>query len=225
MSDRIRPQLYFAPGSSSLAPHIALYEANAAFEAVPVILADGEQRRPEYLAINPLGRVPALVLEGGAAITEVIGILAWVAHQYPGADLLPLNDPAGVGRAFSLLSRYATTLAVNVAQIWRTGRFTMDEALWPGLQAEARERFEAGCVDVERSLAGEWFLGDRYSIVDPYALVLWRWGQRLGFPASAFPAWRDHADRMRQRPAVEAALKAEESALSKTVSNPLVDAR
>lgn len=213
MTDDVGIRLYFAPGSSSLAPHVALCDAGAAFDAVPVMLADGEQRRPEYLKINPLGRIPALVAEG-QVITEVIGILAWIAHRFPEAALLPFHDPFSVGRAFSHLSRFATTMAVSIAQIFRTERFTADENLWPQLRSEARDRFEADMGDIERALDGEWLLGDRYSVVDPYALVLWRWGQRLGIPSSSFPAWSDHAARMMERPAVIDALKAEELALS-----------
>lgn len=203
--------LYFAPGSSSLAPHIALHEAGAPFDAVPVMLANGEQRQPEYLKINRLGRIPAIMV-GDQAITEVIGTLAWIAHRYPEAGLLPLADPLAVGRAFSVMSWYATTLAVGVAQMLRTERFTPDEALWPQLKDDAQVRLEAGYAAIEDGFDGPWILGNRFSVVDCYALVLWRWGQRFGFPPASFPAWSDHAARMMERPAVIAALATEQAA-------------
>ena len=129
--------------------------SGAEFDAVPVILAKDEQKRPEYLKVNPLARVPALAIQG-QVITEVIGILAWIAHRYPQANLLPLSDPLTVGRTFSVLSRYATTLAVCVAQMARTERFTSNEELWPQLRSDGQIRFQAGMAEIERSFDGEW---------------------------------------------------------------------
>src|SRR5215472_15370646 len=83
--------LFFAPGSSSMAPHIALHEIGAPFEARPLSLAKRETRAPEYLAVNPEGKVPALVIDG-RVLTEVAGILYYLAKRFPAAGLLPAGD-------------------------------------------------------------------------------------------------------------------------------------
>lgn len=201
-------RLFVAPGSSSLAPHVALIETGAAFEAVPVILAAGEQRKPAYLSINPAGRIPAMTVNG-VLITEVIGTLTWIAQRYPDAALLPLDDVLLMGRAYATMSFYASTMAVALAQCLRTERFTRDESLWPQLKEDGATNFEAGFAGIENELRDEWILGDRYSVVDSYALVLWRWGQRLGLNAAAYPAWHAHAERMLARPAVKTVLNLE----------------
>ena len=83
---------YFAPGSSSMAPHIGLHEVGAAFEGKPMSFKNGELRKPEYLAINPEGKVPTLVIDG-RPLTEVAAILYYLAKAFPAAELLPKNDP------------------------------------------------------------------------------------------------------------------------------------
>lgn len=82
---------YFAPGSSSMAPHIALHETGAPFEARPMSFATHDMRKPEFLAINPNGKVPTLLIDG-RALTEVAGILFYLARSHPQANLLPTND-------------------------------------------------------------------------------------------------------------------------------------
>lgn len=209
-----QPRLYFAPGSSSLAPHVALLEAGADFEAIPVMLAAGEQRRPEFLSVNPKGRIPALVV-GDSQITEVIGLLTWIAHRYPEADLLPLGDPTALAAAYSKMSVFATDLHVAMAQFSRTERFTPDERLWPALKEAGLNNLGRGFADIEQNLSGRWIMGDRYSVLDAYALVLWRWAERLGFDLAAYPKWREHSERMFKRPAVAKAAEAEKEAAAR----------
>jgi glutathione S-transferase len=86
--------LYYATNTCALASHIALEEAGAAYETRWVDFGAAEQTKPEYLKINPKGRVPALVTERGA-LTETPAILAYIAQSYPEAQLAPLNDPFG----------------------------------------------------------------------------------------------------------------------------------
>src|SRR5882672_4102047 len=82
---------YFAPGTSSMAAHIALHEAGAKFESRPLSFNKHEQRAPNYLAINPEGKVPTLVIDG-RPLTEVAAILFYLARRFPEAELLPRND-------------------------------------------------------------------------------------------------------------------------------------
>ncbi|MBL8837721.1 MAG: glutathione S-transferase N-terminal domain-containing protein, partial [Alphaproteobacteria bacterium] len=82
---------YFAPGSSSMAPHIALHEIGVPFEPRPLSFARKENRTPEFLALNPEGKVPTLLIDG-RPLTEVAGILFYLAKRYPEANLLPQFD-------------------------------------------------------------------------------------------------------------------------------------
>src|SRR5262249_49357456 len=83
---------YFAPGPSSMPPHIGLQEVAAPFEPRPMSFKNGDLRRPEYLALNPEGKVPTLVVDG-RPLTEVAAILYYLARRFPEAGLLPKDDP------------------------------------------------------------------------------------------------------------------------------------
>src|SRR3979411_1717363 len=100
--------LYFSPGASSMAPHIALHEVGVPFEGKPLSLAKKETHTPEFLAINPEGKVPTLLIDG-RPLTEVAGILFYLAKRFPAAGLLP-DDIEGEAQAVSWMSFIASTL-------------------------------------------------------------------------------------------------------------------
>src|SRR5262245_35215105 len=101
--------LYFAPGSSSMAAHIALHEVGVPFERRPLSFARKENREPDYLALNPEGKVPTLLVDG-RPLTEVAGILFYLARRYPEAGLLPRDDVEAEAQAVSWMSFIASTL-------------------------------------------------------------------------------------------------------------------
>jgi glutathione S-transferase len=137
--------LHLAPGASSMAPHIALVEADARFEIRPLSFKAKEHRSPEYLAINPQGLVPTLVVDG-LALTESLAILFWIGRQFPDAGLLP-RDNAGEAQVLGWMSFLASS-------VQRAGR-------------EGAEAGHAAYAMVERKLAGrEWTVGDRMSVAD-----------------------------------------------------------
>jgi len=180
--------LYFAPGASSMAPHIALHEVGAAFEARPVSLAKGEQRSAAYLAINPEGKVPTLLVDG-RALTEVAGILFYLARRFPAAGLLP-DEVEGEAQAVSWMSFIAATL---------------HPARGRGIEY-ATQVF--GLAD-RRLGAREWALG-RYSVVDIHLFRLyWRLANSLQPPTGTFPSLETHYQRMMARPAVQRTLEVE----------------
>ncbi|HYE51246.1 MAG TPA: glutathione S-transferase N-terminal domain-containing protein [Azospirillaceae bacterium] len=205
--------LYYGPGACSLAPHIALEETGAPFDTVRVVLAEGQQLKPEYLAVNPRGRVPALVVDG-KLLTEAAAILAYVARRYPEAGLLP-DDPWEQGQAFSWMGFLASSVHIAFAGIWRPARFAGDAEVHPELQKTGRATVERYFAEIEERLAGrEWALS-RYSVVDPYLLVFYRFGLRVGLPmAERFPEWTRHAARMQERPAVQRVLAREGIAIA-----------
>ena len=180
--------LYFTSGASSMAPHIALFEVGAPFEAKHLSLAKKENRTPTYLAINPEGKVPTLLIDG-RPLTEVAGILFYLARAYPHVGLLP-TDIEGEARAVSWMS--------FVAAFLHPAR---------GLGPEvAKERF--GLAD-RRLGAQDWALG-RYSIADIHLFRLfWRYVGALKPPRGTFPHLEAHYERMMARPAVKRTLEVE----------------
>ena len=203
-------RLYYSPGACSLASHIVLEEIGAPFEAKRVTIANGEHLQPDFLAINPHGRVPALA-EGDFVLTESPAILAWLGLRFAEAGLLDAGDPARLGRTLELLSFFSSSVHISFAQIWRAARFADGESAREEVTAAGRLALE-GHFDELEALAGDggWVVSGRYSIADPYLLVFYRWGGRIGVDMSAYPGWSRHKDAMLERPAVRRALAREE---------------
>src|SRR5580698_1458863 len=101
--------LYFSPGSSSMAAHIALHEVGAKFDARPISFSRKENRTPDYLRLNPEGKVPTLLIDG-RPLTEVAGILFYLARRFPEARLMPLGDPEAEARVVSWMSFVASSV-------------------------------------------------------------------------------------------------------------------
>jgi glutathione S-transferase len=174
--------LYFVPGASSMAVHIALHEIGAPFEARPISFAKKEQRAPDFLALNPEGKVPTLLIDG-RPLTEVAAILFYLAKRFPEAALLPEGDIETDAQAISWMSFIAATL---------------HPARRRGLEY-AQEVY--GIAD--RKLGKGWALS-RYSIVDIHLFRLfWRLANSLKPAAEAFPNLAMHYARMMARPAVQ----------------------
>ena len=119
--------LYYAPISCALASHIALEQVGASYEAVKVDFANDAQRGPEYLRINPKGRVPTLVTERGI-LTETPAILAFVAQSFPRANLAPLDDPYAFAEVQAFNSYLCSTVHVAHAHRMRGHRWVDDPA-------------------------------------------------------------------------------------------------
>src|SRR4051794_40732861 len=203
--------LYYAPGACSLASHIALEETGAPFETVRLNLQAGDQRAPEYLAINERGRVPALYEEGWV-LTENTALLRHIARTHPQAALWPVDL-----RAQAVADEWLGWLSTNhhpaYAHIRRAERYSTDEAAYGAIRAKGADTFGDLCTMTEVRLStGGWALGERYSVVDPYLLLFWTWGRgpALSFDMAArFPAWTAHAHAMAARPAVQRAFARE----------------
>lgn len=199
--------LYLAPGTCAMAVRIALVEANASHRVAQLDFAAGEQRSPEYLAINPKGRVPALVTERGV-LTETPALLLYVAQRFPQADLAPLDDPFLLARMQEVNSFLASTVHVSHAHGRRPGRWADDEQAMAAMQAKMPQNMRDGFDQIERHyLAGPWVLGERFSLADIYLFVVASWLAGDGVPIDEFPKVAAHTRRMLARPAVQQALQ------------------
>jgi glutathione S-transferase len=182
--------LYFSPGSSSMAAHIALHEVGAEFESKSVSLAKKETHTPEFLAVNPEGKVPTLVIDG-RVLTEVAGILFYLAKRFPQAHLLPEGDIEAEAQVVSWMSFIAST-------IHPARRLGLDHARAVYKLADRR----LGTHD--------WTVGDRYSIADIHLFRLfWRFRGTLNPQPSDFPNIERHYERMMTRPAVQKTIEIE----------------
>lgn len=197
--------LYYSPGACSLAPHLALEEAGADYDAHRVDFSKGEQRTPEYLALNPKGRVPVLRAEDWV-LTESPAILRFVARRYPTARLWP-DDPREDARCAEWLAFCSSTVHVAYAHTRRPERYAESDVGKQEVVAKGMETCREVWQQVEAKLgASAWAAGEQFSVADCYLLVFWMWGRgpALGFDMAAdYPHWTGHALRMAERPAVQ----------------------
>lgn len=185
-------RFYHAPGASSMAVLIALYEVQAPFETRLIRLDQRDADPPEFRALNPEGKVPTLVIDG-RPLTEVAGILWYLARRYPEAVLLPVGDAEAEARVVSWMSFVAAT--IHPAR--RLG----------AAQAQAAYR-----IADQRLGTGPWAVGT-YSIADIHLFRLfWRFRGLLGVEPATFANLTAHYERMLQRPAVQATLAADAAA-------------
>jgi glutathione S-transferase len=175
--------LYLSPGSSSMAPHIALHEIGAPFEARPLSFSRRENHTSAYLALNPEGKVPTLLIDD-RPLTEVAAILFYLAKRFPEAGLLPENDPQAEAHAISWMSFIAATIH-------------------PARRQGVQRCNEVFAIAEQRLGSKDWALG-RYSVADIHLFRLyWRFVNSKYPEAGAFPNLTAHYQRMMDRPAVQ----------------------
>lgn len=201
-------KLFYSPGACSLVPHIALEEAGAEFEPVRVTLAQGEHLKPEYLAINPHARVPALATERGV-ITENLAVIHFIADCFGKEGSVPKDEIHAAARTNQLLGWFVSGVHIAFAEIWRGSRFTEDESAWPALEAGGRKTVAGQFAEIEALCSGDWLVPGRFTAADSYALTFFRWGRRIGIDMSLYPNWAALCARIVERPAVERALERE----------------
>ena len=200
---------YFAPGSCALASLIALEESGLAYEPRRLNLANGDQRQPDYLAINPKGRVPALLTDRGV-VTENIAIRAYIAQIAPAAKLAPLDDPFEFAQMQSFNGYIASTVHVNHSHKGRGYRWTDDAAAIETMKAKVPQTMaEAFALIEDKMLKGPWVMGEQYTVADGYLFTMETWLPGDGVDRSQFAKVNDHYQRMLERPAVQKALAVE----------------
>lgn len=202
--------LYYSPGACSLASHIALEEAGAAFEARRVDFDAGEQRAPDYLALNPKGRVPSLATPRGV-LTETPAILAFIAQSHPEAGLAPADDPFAFAELQAFASYLCSTVHVAHAHRGRGHRWADDPAAIEAMRRKVPETVAACFQAIEDGMfRGPWAMGAAYTVADPYLFTVARWLERDNVDIARFPAVAAHFAAMSARPAVARALAREE---------------
>lgn len=194
-------KLYYSAGACSLVTHIALHEAGAEHEAERVDFASNQQRSADYLAINPHGRVPALVTDQGT-ITENLAILGFIADSFGAPGSIPRGDAFQTARTMQLLSWLSGTVhATAFAAMFRPARFTPDESLHPGIKEGGHANLSSHFVELDDLCGDGWLSGGDYTAADSYAAVFYRWARAAKFDLSLYPRWAALVGRVVERPA------------------------
>jgi glutathione S-transferase len=203
--------LYYVPETCALASHIALIEAEAPYSLHRLNIGAGEQRQPDYLAVNPKGRVPALVTPRGI-LTETPAILAFIAQSFPNARIAPLDDPFAFAQVQAFNSYLCSTVHVAHAHRVRGTRWADDPIAIADMKRKVPETVGACFELIEKQMfRGPWVTGETYTIADPYLFTISGWLEGDGVDIRSFPAVHAHRQRMLDRASVKRAL-AEQSA-------------
>jgi glutathione S-transferase len=203
--------LYYAPDTISLATHILLEEVGAAYSTVRIDFKKTQQRSPEYLKINPKGRMPALITDRGI-LTETPAMLVFVAQNSGRSDLGLMDDPFAFAEIQSFNSYLCSTLHINHAHRMRGYRWVdADDAhSIAAMQRKVPQSVGAAFDLIEgEMLKGPWVMGDRYTICDPYLFTLAQWLEADGVDPHRIPRVIDHRRRVAERAATRRAIAEE----------------
>jgi len=194
-------KLYYAPGACSFASHIALEEVGLPYDTVKLNLAEGDQRKPEYLALNPRGRVPTLVVDGHI-LTENVGIMTYLAGGYPKARIWP-DDTWHQAMAVSAMAWISNTVHPAYGHYVRPARYVDGDDHQAAVKEKGLANFRGCLEEIDKLLEGhKWAIANQYTVVDPYLLVFYRWGNRAKLPVKELKNYTALVDRVMSRKAV-----------------------
>jgi glutathione S-transferase len=202
--------LYYAPHTCALATHIVLEEVGASYSAKRIDFASNQQRSPDYLKVNPKGRVPALVTDRGI-LTETPAMLVYVAQSFP-TGLAPIDDSFLFAQIQSFNSWLCSHLHVAHAHRMRGYRWVDadDTHSIAAMQRKVPQSVGDSFALIEREmLKGPWVMGERYTICDPYLFTLAQWLEADGVEPKTIPRVIDHRRRMSERATVKKAIAEE----------------
>ena len=199
-------KLYYGVGTCALASHIALEESGADYEALRLDMKANQQNTPDYLAINPKGRVPALMTDQGV-LTETPAILAYIAQSFPKANLAPLNDAFAFGQVQAFNSYLCSGVHIAHSHKVRGARWASEETSLEDMKRKVPENMRAAMAMIEsKMLRGPWVMGEACTICDPYLFTVSNWAKNDGVDLAEFPKITAHRERMKERPAVQKVL-------------------
>jgi len=207
-------ELYFAPGACSFVPHVALEMVREAtgqsFEPKLIKLHRAEHRSPEYLALNPEGQVPVLVVDG-QVLTQIVAMCDFLDREHPSAGLLPSGSWARA-QALATLAWFNNTAHPAFTHVFMPNKFADGEAYQAEVKRVGRDRYHDILKRIEGLVAaqtGPYWLGERPSVLDAYAITLLRWGGLGGIDPESLPNYYAYMQRVAQAPAVAAAIERE----------------
>lgn len=168
--------LYGAKGSGSCAAECALAEAGAEYDTVDIDLSANAQLGADYARVNPVRKIPALRLPGGAVVTESSAILLTICDRHPDCRLLPDTTSDARAQAFRWIAFCSSEIYPIVEIVDYPERFCPKGERADALRAAARERLRDRCLIIEQAIAGKpWLSPVGFSVADLYAANLTRW--------------------------------------------------
>jgi glutathione S-transferase len=201
-------KLYYAPGACSTASHIGLEESGAKFDSQALAFAKNEQKSPEYLKINPRGRVPTAIIDGHI-ITENVGIMTYFAGGYPAANIWP-KDTMHQALAVSTMAWLSNSVHTAFAHMFRAARYADDMPSQESIKAKGRTTYWDHMKEIDGLLARrKWSIGSSYSVVDGYLVVFYRWANRNQIDVKSLPNYTGLIERVMDRPSVRKVMAAE----------------
>jgi glutathione S-transferase len=199
-------QLYWSPGACSFVPHVALEAAGVQFEPKMVKLHKGEQRTPEYLALNPNAQVPVLVVDG-KPLTQIVAIVEFLDQSFPQAGLLPI-EPWDRVQMLSRIAWMNSTPHTAMTRVFFPERYAESEAARKEVKSRAAQDFRGYLERVQNMLPA-----NAAPVFDAYAFTLLRWGGFAGVNPDSLPRYKAHVEKAMQTPPFKAALARERIAL------------
>lgn len=210
-------QLHYYPGNASFAPHLLLEELGTPFELVYVDRTKGAHKTPAYLKLNPNGLIPVLV-DGDLVLYETAAVCLHLADSHPQAGLVPALGTPERAQFYKWLAWLTNTLQAAIIIYYYPDRW-MNEGNAAGaaeLKKNAETRIGTMLDQLDAHFAAhgkDWFMGERYSALDPYVFLMCRWTRGFGRPARSLPHLGPFLQRMLARPAVQRVLAKEKLAL------------
>ena len=196
-------KFYCAPKTISIATAILLEETGLSYDPVQLNFADGEQTKPEYLALNPKGRVPALVTDSGI-LTETGAIAEYLAGLVPDRGLVPA-DPWAAAQMRAVMYYLASTFHVNHAHMRRGYRWADQESSLADMSAKVPQTMAASCKFVEETCAlAPFVMGEAMTVADPWLFTICSWLEGDGVDITNYPRLTAFFDMMNARPSVAA---------------------
>jgi len=196
-------KLYWVKGTISIAVAIALEEAGLPYDALQMDFKTADQTKPDYLAVNPKGRVPALALEDGTVLTETGALLDYIAAIAPTANLAP-TAPQDAAHMRSAMYYLASTMHIAHAHKMRGSRWATQQSSFDDMTAMVPETMAACAAYVDTHiLRGDYVLGDAFSIADPYLYVVCNWLSGDGVDVALYPKIQNFMSQMQTRPSVQ----------------------
>ena len=201
--------LYYSPGNASLLPHMLLREIGADFELRFVDQANKAQKRPEYLKLNPNGRIPVLV-DGDLVLFETAAIALHLVDKFPEAGLAPMVGTKERAEFYKWMMHLTNTPQVEYRAWFYPHEHVSDEAAAPSVKQAAGERLNRMFDVISEQLGDKpWLLGDRFSAADLFLFMLIRWSRFMPRPARTIPNLNALAERVAARPAVQETFRVE----------------